>query len=266
MPAEPAWFAGVSGWMMTETTSEVGMAATPGPVGAAPQMSFPAKLWNLFFDPRKTFASVGRTHEWLILGILVSAISIGGYMPIKSIVKESQMTRTKEALVERGLPEEQQAEILSGMEDNFDNPTYLLFVPVSIFAAMFIVAGVLLFVGNILLGGDLKYLRTLNAYAWTAMIVIPVTLVTVPLVMAKGSMDVSLGLGVLTSPDTGAFMRKLLSSFEIFALWQLWLSSVAVSVMANVKTGRAFGAIFVFWFIWVLAQSGLATLGINFSM
>jgi hypothetical protein len=61
-------------------------------------------------------------------------------------------------------------------------------------------------------------------------------------------------------------MRKLLSSFEIFALWQLWLSSVAVSVMANVKTGRAFGAIFVFWFIWVLAQSGLATLGINFSM
>jgi hypothetical protein len=98
------------------------------------------------------------------------------------------------------------------------------------------------------------------------MIAIPSTLVTVPLIMAKGSMDVSLGLGVLTSSETGAFLKTLLSSFELFGLWQVWLSSLAVSLVAGVDSGKALWAVFALWFLFVLAKSGLATIGMQFGM
>ena len=105
-----------------------------------------------------------------------------------------------------------------------------------------------------------------KAYAWTMLIVIPASIVTVPMVMAKGTMDVSLGLGVLTSADTGAFVKKILSSFELFGLWQVWLSAVAVSVIAETPIRKALWSVFAAWFVWVLIQGGLATLGLNFGM
>jgi len=232
----------------------------------APQLGFLGKLWNLFVDPKKTFASVGRNHEWVILWILASLISIGSFMPIKAIVKEARLDQVEEYLEAQNVPEERREEFRDGVRRQFDDPKYLLFVPATLLVALLIVSGILLFLGNIILGGDTSYLRMLNAYAWTGLIVIPATIVTIPLVMAKGSMDVSIGLGVLTSADTGPFLKKLLSSFELFALWQVWLSSVAVGVLAGVQTSKAFWAVFVIWLIWVMAQSGLAALGIPLGM
>ncbi|MEW5701938.1 MAG: YIP1 family protein [Candidatus Zixiibacteriota bacterium] len=251
---------------MTEMT-----APTPAP--SAPQdepsaeLGFVGKLWNLYVNPRQTFAAVGRNHAWIILWLVVAAVSIAAYMPIKPIVQKDQIARVEEQLNRNPqMSAEQRQEILDRVRSQFDNPLYLLFVPVTQLIVVVIVAGILLFIGNILLGGNTSYLKILNAYAWTMMVAIPASIVTVPLAMAKGSMDVSLGLGALTSPETGAFIKTLLSSFEVFALWQVWLSSLAVSVLAGVESGKAFASVFTAWVIWVLIKSGLAMLGLSFGM
>ena len=137
--------------------------------------------------------------------------------------------------------------------------------PVGILAAIFIVASVLLFIGNIILGGTSGFLKMVNAYAWTMMIVIPAAIVTMLLIKAKGTADVSLGLSILTTPDTNAFVKSLLSSIEIFGLWQVWLSALAVSVLASVDTKKAFWSVAAAWLVWVLIKAGLATLGSTFS-
>lgn len=229
---------------------------------AGEPLGFMGRFWCLFTDPRRAFASVGRNHEWLILWLLVSAISIGAYWPIKDIVKQDQLARMEQQYA--NLAPEQKEEILNRVRDQFDNPVNLVWVPVSQIVLIAFVAAVLLFVGNILLGGKAGYLRMLNAYAWTMLIVIPGSIVTVPLVLSKGSMDVSLGLGVLTTAETGAFVKKVLSSFELFGLWQVWLSSLAVSVIADVPAKRALWSVLGVWFVWVLVQGGLATLGMSF--
>lgn len=246
------------------TTDDGVMAGTP-PMGEPEPLGFGAKLWNLYVDPRKTFASIRNNHEWVILWLLVSVISIAAYLPMKDIVRQSQISAVEERLDQNPqMSEEQRAEILNRMEEQFDNPIYLVFVPISQILMIVIVAGVLLFIGNILLGGTAGYLKMLNAYAWTMMLVIPGSIVTVPLVMAKGSMDVSIGLGVLAGAETGPFLKKLLSSFELFGLWQVWLSSVAVSVIANVDGRKALYSVGAAWLVWVIIQAGLATLGISF--
>lgn len=246
-------------------TDDGSLLATEPPVSDGPQMGFGAKLWNLFVDPRKTFASVGRNHEWIILWVLVSVIAIGTYLPIKPIVRQDQIKNIEERLSENPqVTPEQRQEIMERVEGQFDNPIFLLFVPLSHLVMLFVVSGILLFIGNILLGGSIGFQKMLNAYAWTMMISIPAGIVTVPMVLAKGSLDVSLGLGVLTSADTGAFVKSLLSSVEIFAVWQVWLSAVAVSVLAPTETNKAFWSIAAAWLIWIIAKAGLATLGIQF--
>jgi hypothetical protein len=247
------------------TLEQEPIVAAETPMNQAPRLSFGAKLWNLFVDPRKTFASIVPNHEWIILWILVSAISLGAYMPIKSVVKQSQIEQISERLKSNPqVTEEQRAQIMERVESQFENPLYLLFVPATQLVMLVIVAGILLFLGNIILGGNTGYLKMLNAYAWTMMIVIPASIVGVPMVLAKGSMDVSLGLGVLTSAETGPFLKKLISSFELFGLWQVWLASTAVSVLSKVPPKKAFGAVFVAWLIWVIVQGGLATIGVQF--
>ena len=200
-----------------------------------------------------------------ILWLLVAAISIGAFMPIRGVVKKAQMQQVEERLDQNpNIPAEQRQAILDRVAEQFENPLYMLFVPAAQLVALIVVSGILLFIGNIILGGTGGYLRMLNAYAWSGMIVILGSLVTVPLIAAKGSMDVSIGLGVLAGPDTGPFLKKILSSFELFGLWQVWLSSVAVSVIANVDAKKALWSVGVAWLIWVLVQGGLATLGISF--
>lgn len=231
------------------------------------RLGFMGKFWNLFFDPRKTFANISSGHEWIILWLIMGAVAIGGYLPIKDIVKANQIEQVEKSLAgNAGVTAEQKQEIIDNMSENFDNPAWLLLTPVFQLVALVCAAAVLLFLANIVLGGNVRFLPMLNAYAWTGMLTIIGTLVVVPLVMAKGSMDVNLGLGVLTSAETGAFTKKLLSSFELFGLWQVWLSSVAVSVLSKAAMGKSFVAVFSVWLVWVLVQSGLATLGMNFGM
>jgi len=247
------------------TLGDGSLPATEPMTGEKPAMSFGAKLWNLFVNPRKTFASVGRTNEWIVLWVLVSLIAIGTYLPIKSIVQHDQIQKIEERLSENPqITPEQRQEIMDRVEGQFDNPLFLLLVPVSHLVMLFIVAGVLLFFGNIILGGSVGFRQMLNAYAWTMMIALPAGIVSVPMVLAKGSLDVSLGLGVLTTPETGAFIKSLLSSVEIFAVWQVWLSAVAVSVLAPAETKKAFWTVAAAWIVWIIVKAGLSTLGIEF--
>ena len=231
----------------------------------SPTLGFGAKLWSLFVDPRKTFQGVRRNHEWVILWLLVGAISIGGYLPIKDIYKHDQLERAEERLSQMTqLTPEQQEQALSDAEARFENPAFLLIGPVFILLAMVIVAAVLMFLGNIVLGGNTSFLLMLNAFGWIMLIALPEVILKVPLVIAKGSSDVSLGLGVLTGPETTGFLKTFLSSFEVFAIWQVTLSSIALSVLADVDTKKAFWAVFITWMIWVVVKSGLAAIGLDF--
>jgi hypothetical protein len=251
--------------MMTEPAQDIDMQLPPAE--APERIGFFGKLWNLYVDPRKTFSSITGGHEWIALWLIMGAVAIAGYYPIKDIVQASQIEQVEKSLAgNAAVTPEQRQEILEDMAKNFENPVWLLLTPVFQLVALLCAAAVLLFIANIVLGGNTRFLPMLNAYAWTGMLTILGTLVVVPLVMAKGTMDVSLGLGVLTSADTGAFTKKLLSSFELFALWQVWLSSLAVSILAKAPAGKSFTAVFMAWLVWVLVQSGLATLGMNFGM
>ncbi len=61
--------------------------------------------------------------------------------------------------------------------------------------------------------------------------------------------------------DAPKALVPLLSAIDIFAIWTAWLLAIGVSIVAGIKRGAAMGIVFGAWFVWVLIQCGLATLG-----
>jgi hypothetical protein len=79
--------------------------------------------------------------------------------------------------------------------------------------------------------------------------------------MMKGNINVQTSLGLLLSPEAkGSFLYSVLSSFDIFTVWQVILVSMGLGVMYKFTTKKAFTTVLILWIIWILAKSGFSTI------
>ena len=132
--------------------------------------------------------------------------------------------------------------------------------PVGTLIYLVIVAAVLFFVFNVLMGGDSGFRRVFSVYCYSSLVAIPSMIVKFPLVMMKGNINVQTSLGLLLSPDAkGSFLHSVLSSFDIFNVWQVILVSMGLGVMYKFSTKKAFTTVAILWIIWILAKSGLGS-------
>ncbi len=130
---------------------------------------------------------------------------------------------------------------------------------------VFLVAGVLLLIGNVVLGGDATYKQFLSGMAHIGFISVAQFAVLVPLALSAGTMDVATSLAALL-PRGGekGVLHFALAQIDLFEIWRLVLSVMAVSVFARVPTQRAAVGVVGGWILWsiawVLAQSMLSGL------
>jgi hypothetical protein len=63
-------------------------------------------------------------------------------------------------------------------------------------------------------------------------------------------------------PQTLPFLKKMLSAFDVFTFWQVFLLAIGVSQLSRlkVKTGVAFAAIFSLFFLLKLAGAALGSM------
>jgi len=127
--------------------------------------------------------------------------------------------------------------------------------------SLVIVAAVLFFVFNVLLGGDSAFRRVFSVYTYSSLIAIPAMIVKFPLIMMKENLNVQTSLALILSVnDKDTFLYSVLSGFDIFSFWQVILVSMGLGVMYKYTTKKAFTAVLILWLIWILAKSGLSTL------
>jgi len=240
--------------------------STPEPaVPEAPSMGMVARFIAVFTDPRKAFASLRKNYEWLVALLIVTVFAMGSYQFTKPLVVQDQLAAIEERLDQNpNIPEERKEEILESVAERFENPVWQFLTPVFLLVALVIGAAVLLFLGNIIMGGQASFLAVMNMFALSWLIVIPETIVKVPLMLSKGSTKVHTSLALLVSSDqANSFLGTLLGKFDLFGLWQLVLVIVGMSVLARCSVSKSAWAVGITWFVWVLIQGGLASLGIN---
>jgi hypothetical protein len=218
-----------------------------------------SKVLNIFFEPRRVFESLKVEPTWLIPFLIVILLAIGSFYYTYPLIIDQQVERIEEM---EQIPEARKLEIIDGMREKDSPPLWQLAIPpVFGLIVLVVVAGVLFFVFNVLLGGDSTYRRVLSVYSYSGLVLIPAMIVKFPLVMIKGDLNVQTSLALLLSANAkDTFLYSVFSSFDIFNFWQVILVSMGMGVMYKYSTKKAFVAVLVLWIIYILAKSGLSTL------
>jgi hypothetical protein len=216
-----------------------------------------SKVVNIFFEPRRVFLSLKIKPTWLVPVIIVAVLGVGFFYYTFPYIMNEQVQNIRD---NDRIPEEQKERIIERIGEAKHPPIWQMAIaPVGTLISLVIVAAVLFFVFNVLMGGDSGFRRVFSVYCYSSLIAIPAMIVKFPLVMMKGNINVQTSLALLLSPDAkGSFLYSVLSSFDIFTLWQLILASLGLGVMYKFSTKKAFTTVAVLWIIWILAKSGLS--------
>lgn len=210
--------------------------ALPAPV----VMSLPRRIIGVFVSPRQVFEYLRERPRLLGALVVLIVVTLIAVFPILDLMVQDQ----RAAMNDKGtMTEEQITKAEQAMR-----------VTTPIFAALgnafivFVLAAIYLFIANILLGGSTTYKHLLAGVAHIAMINIPAAIIRVPIMLAKGSSEVTLSpAAFLPLEQEKTFLYYLLSQFDIFYLWMIGLSAVAISVLASVPTRKAVTAVVIMW-------------------
>jgi hypothetical protein len=218
-----------------------------------------SKVLNTFFEPRRVFESLRIRPTWLVPVIIVALLGMGFFYYTFPYIMKEQVQNIRD---NDRIPEEQKERIIERMGEAEHPPIWQMAIaPAGTLISLVIVAAVLFFAFNVLMGGDAGFRRVLSVYCYSSLVAIPAMIVKFPLVMMKGNVNVQTSLALLLSPDDkGSFLYSVLSSFDIFTLWQVILVSVGLGVMYKFSTKKAFTTVVILWVVWILAKSGLSSI------
>lgn len=221
---------------------------TPSPAG---DLSLPQRIYGVFTAPRVVFSYLrDKPHFLGILLVLIVLHGVGGIL-----IQDVVVTQQREQMEEQG-----------GMtEDQIDSMASIVRIlsPISmiVFTLLFLVvsAAILLFVSNVLLGGSTNFRTLFSGLGHVSMISIPALLVRVPLTLIRGDLEVQTSLTAFLPDGTEkGLLYAALSQLEVFALWQLGLSVLAVSVLAQIPVKRAAVGVIGIWFLFFLAWTPIS--------
>jgi hypothetical protein len=218
-----------------------------------------SKVLNIFFEPKKVFESLKIKPTWLVPFIIVALLGMGSFYFTFPYIMDQQVERIME---NERIPEQQKERIVEDLKEKAHPPLWQMAIaPAGSLVVLVVVAAVLFFVFNVLLGGDSTFRRIFSVYCYSSLIAIPAVIVKFPLIMTKRTLDIQTSLAVLLSPDSkGTFVHSVLSSFDIFTIWQVILVSLGLGVMYKYSTQKALTTVVIIWIIWIFAKSGLSSI------
>ena len=242
------------------------------------EMGTGARLYNFFLgSPTRAVESLRARVRWTdwVVPLLVTFIvtSISGRLT-KDIVLSEIKDRIRSSTV---LTDEQVSTALERIEqqqEKYERPGYMILgYGISLVGLLLITAvvgGVILFITNVILGGEAQFLHAFSLAAWgswltqfkagAAIMGLFPGLVKTPLILAKGSTDVATSLAVLLPESMKArFLYQFADKFDIFTIWQLALMSMGVAVLARVTTRKAAAWVVGLWLIVAILGSLIST-------
>jgi hypothetical protein len=192
-------------------------------------------------NPRATFESMRERPRFLLAGILVVLVQL----VIAAVVVQSGIPR-EEAIAKMERQGADPAKI-EAIEKFFDSPAAPIITiasaVVGVGFALVLSAGVLFFMGNLMLGGRIRFPHYLSAAAYGSVVLLVDNVVRVALILAKHGYDVRLGLGNVFGEDIGFVGRALDGMTDPLLLWGTAVMALAVSVYA--RKGFGFGVLSV---------------------
>jgi hypothetical protein len=251
------------------TIESAGSAPAQPVAPAAPGKSTFQRMVGVFFAPDETFGDIARRPDvlWpLIILTIIGFVSTALVMPRLDMdalvaqqteMMQKQNPNMSDSDIERmGRITKASAKIMGWISPIFVIVGYLL-IALVLWGAFRLMGG----------DGDFKQSLSTTLYAYVPRMILGGIIATAVIVM-RGSVDPSqMATVVKTNPAFLVDMKEqpllfsLLSSFDLFVFWTLFLLTVGFSKVARVSKAKAAMIIVTLWLVTVVVKVGFAAIG-----
>jgi len=227
-------------------------------------MSILSNIINVYTAPSKVFNAVKdfELKKALIPLLILAVIGVLSFWAIQDLATEVGYDAAIERIENNSrISEEQKTEIYERIDKQMSGPqiTGWIFSFLGGPLTVFFMAIIALLVGNTIMGGSAKYGQLVNITAWVYMINILETIVKIPLMLNKWSLEVYTGLGVLGIGEKGSFINSLFAGIDIFAIWRIGLIAIGMGIIYNKKTKPYLIAMLIAWLLLRLIGAGFSS-------
>jgi Yip1 domain len=246
------------------------IAETPDASG--PEMSTPATLTGIFFEPGRVFESFRRKPRFLVAGLIIILLVVVfniafvqriGY---DNIVREQIDSSPRAANMSA---EQREQAIAMASNPIFKVLSYV--GPVFFFVAFFALGGLLYMLGSMAMAKSLKYSQALAVWIYSSFPPILLTMIlNLILLFIKSPDDISVAqssrglvhanLSLLVDATTAPVLATALGVIDIFAIYGLILAALGIRKTAKMSAGSAWGVVIAIWVIGVILRIAIAAI------
>lgn len=213
-------------------------AATTEPSEA---MTFWERIIGVFGSPGKTFRDIAERPTWVfpfILMILATAIMTQVLIPAIQADYTSSEQYDKLLSNDKLTPEqiESAQKMYLSYVKNFSAISSGIYTAI----ASVLATAVLLFAGNVILGGNAKFRQIFSIYCWGGLVGLLGLLIRIALSLQKMSMKVYLSPAILFPSDAEeTTLFKIAGALDVFLVWRIVLLAIGFAAVYKIAFGKS---------------------------
>lgn len=228
-------------------------------VGAAvmPEAKNPIqRMIGVFVSPESTMQDIAARPSWVVPLIIVTLVGSLGAFFLRDAILQTQL----EAMEKRNMTAEQIEQARPSME-KIMNITVPLVPLITTPLFYLIIAGVLMFTGNVILGGEAKFSHLFAITCWSGIITVLSSLVNVPIMANKMVMESATSLSsLLPFEENKTLLYHLFSQIDLFLIWWVAVVGFGVAAVYKFSTRKAMMMVFSLWAIYVVIAVALKSI------
>ena len=244
-------------------------ALTPEPITPEGPGGPLQNLIDLYFEPRKTFGRIVKNPAWVL--------PFAGYLILVLVFTGVWLNNMEPAEFMKGqLQKSGQWDKLTGEQREGIIDQQATFIPIISWVSAFvstpiillIVSGALMFVFRFFYAGEVSFKQALAIVCWSflalAVVTIPLTLGVMAMkndwnINPQEALQANPGL-LLDKAETAKPLWALVTSFDLFSLWLMFLLASGFGVACRKTTGSAFWGVALPWALIIAVNVGAAAI------
>ena len=233
-------------------------------------MKYLALFINIFTDPIVSFQELKKTNDWktsfmpLIVLMVLGAISL---LLLKELYYDVQLEQSVKWIENSSqIPDDQKEDALKSVYESLETPrpfSILIMWLTNVFAGplrIIMTTLIVLMIVKFFFGESTRYSNLLPYVSFSYLITILETVIKIPLMINKWSIDVYTGLGLLDISEKGTFINNLFAAVDLFSVWRIILIGIGLSVYYKKSAKPFIIAIFIYWLFQISIFAALGSL------
>ena len=233
------------------------------------EMSISDKFVGILSSPGEVYQTIvgttPNTKNWaiplvltIIIGIIFTFV-VFTQPVIQDQMSEAQNKAMQKSVAEGKMTQEQMDRAVEMNPAKPGSPMFLIFGSVGVVFAiaisLFLYSLVYFLAGKFGLHSIVSYTKVLEVNGLAMYVAAVVSLLTMVMVVAMGSIHASLSPALFVSDfDLTNKEHKLMAAFNILEFWNLYVVGVGLSKVWNVTLGKSLGVVGGVWLVWTLIK------------